>query len=70
MREAYESTLEEATGGAAIVLRDRKLMIKEELAKMGVTPVKSSRQFDAQGGRAGRSAADRSIINQGIGGSN
>jgi len=66
MREAYEEEIAEYSGKAEIVLKDRKALIIEELAKQGVQSVQSSRQHHSGGASAGRAAADRAEINKGL----
>jgi len=67
LKEAYEAELAVATGGAAIVLRDKRQLIEQELQerKIGKSG-KSSRQYNSRGAAAGRTAADSAVLRQGI----
>lgn len=68
LKESYDAVIDTQTGSVAIVLRDKKIMLKEELAKIGLgQPTKSTRQYSSSGAAAGRLAADRSTIRKSIG---
>jgi hypothetical protein len=66
LKEAYETPLQEQTGSVALVLRDKSLMLREELAKIGVKVQASSRQFSESGWRSGQRAAESAVLRQGI----
>lgn len=66
IREIYQRAESEATGGAEIVLYDKKKLLVEYLKPKGLTTKKSSRKFDLSGASAGRAAADRSVIQGGL----
>lgn len=68
LAQAYAAPEAEQTGSVALVLRDKKLMLKEELNKIGIKSAASNRQFSSKGWSAGQRAAESTIINQSIGG--